>query len=155
MAIFSCPFHLTLLPTHGRFLLLTHSLSSLHSLSNHFSKNPLIQRNHLTLHSLHLIDSQITFIWISGYIGFPDQDAVDKAAKQATSRPKITDYTHLPTADFKNHYRSVILQQWNLFWKTQPSSKLLSIKQIPSPWSSSTRDSKREETKIIKTIKIS
>ena len=44
----------------------------------------------------------------------------------------------------KNTSSELILQQWNLFWKTQPSNKLLSIKQIPSPWSSSTRDSKRE-----------
>ena len=47
----------------------------------------------LTLHSLHSIDSQMTFIWIPGHIGFPEHDAFDKAAKQTTSFPKITDYT--------------------------------------------------------------
>jgi len=64
VAIFSFLSHLTLLPPHGRFLLLTDSLSSLESLSNRFSTNPLIQRIHLTLHSLHSIGSQIIFIWI-------------------------------------------------------------------------------------------
>ena len=93
MAIFSCLFHLTILLLHGRFLLLTDSLSSLPSLSNRFSTNTLIQRIHLTLHSLHSIDSQIICIWISGHIGFPEHDAVDKAAKPATSLPKMTDYT--------------------------------------------------------------
>jgi len=107
MAIFSCLSHLTLLPPHGRFLLLTDSFSSLHSLSNRLSTNPRIQRIRLTLHSLHSIDSRITFIWIPGHIGFPEHDAVDKAAKQATFLPKITDYTRLHIADLKNHYRSL------------------------------------------------
>jgi len=69
IAIFSCLSQLTQLPPHGRFLLLNDSLSSLQSLSNPFSTNPLIQRIHRTLHSLHSIGSQITFIWIPGHTG--------------------------------------------------------------------------------------
>jgi len=153
MAIFYCLSHLTLYsPPHGRFSRLTDSLSSLHSLSNRISTNPLIQRVHLIVHSLHSIDSQITFISIPGHIGFPEHNAVDKTAKQATSSPKIIHYTRLPIADLNNHYRSLILQQWNLFRKTQSSNKLLSIKKIPSPWSSSTRDSKREELIILASL---
>jgi len=85
--------------------------------------------------------TQITFIWIPGHIGVPEHDAVDKATKQATSSPKITHFARLSISDLKNHYRSLILQQWNSFWKTQPSNKLLLIKKIPCPWSSSTGDS--------------
>jgi len=132
MVIFSCLSQLTQLPPHCRFLLLTDSLSSLQSLSNPCSTNPSIQRIYLTLHSLHSVGSQITIIGIPGHIGFPKHDAVDKAAKQATFFPK-------------NHYHTLILQSWNLFWKTQPPNKLLLIKQIPSPWYFSNRDSKREE----------
>ena len=125
MAIFSCLSHLTLLPPSWQILTphwlsLSLHFTSLHSLSNRISTNPFIQRIHSTLLSLHSIDSQITFIWVPGHIGFPEHDAVDKAAKPATSLPKMTDYTRLPIVDHKNHYRSLILQQWNLFWKTQP-----------------------------------
>jgi len=73
----------------------------LHSLSNHFSANPLIQRIHLTLYSLHSIDSQITFTWIPGHIGFFEHDAVDKAAKQVTSSPKTTDIPASPSLTLK------------------------------------------------------
>ena len=86
-----------------------------------------------------------TFIWIPGHIGFSEHDAVDKAAKQATCFPKMTDFPRLPVSDLKNHYRSLILQSWNLFWKTQSPNKLL-IKQIPSPWSSCNRNSKRKKS---------
>jgi len=126
------------------------TLSSLQSISNPFSTNHLIQRIHSTLHSLHSIGSQITFNRIPGHIGLiPEHDAVDKAAEQATSFPKITDFGRLPVSDLKNHYRALILQSRNSFRKTQPPNKLL-IKQIPSPWSSSNRDSKRNEFILIR-----
>lgn len=145
MAIFSCLSHLSQLPPNTKYLLLTDSLSSLHSLLDLYSTNPLIQRIHLTLLSLTSTNSQITFLWIPGHIDLPEHDAVDEAAKLATKFPKITDPTCLPASDYKNHYRSLILQSWNKFWKNQSSNKLLPIKQIPIQWSSSIRDSRREE----------
>jgi len=65
-----------------------HTSLTLSLLFSTFSTNTLTQRIHSTLHSLHSIGSQITFIWIPGYIGFPKHDAVDKAAKQVSSFPR-------------------------------------------------------------------
>ena len=90
MAIFSCLFHLTQLPPYGKYLLLTDSLSSLHTLSD-TSTIPLAQRVHLTLHSLISIDTQVTLIGIPGHINLQEHDAVDSAAKQATESKKVTD----------------------------------------------------------------
>jgi len=84
MGIFACLFSLTHLSLNNKFLLLTDTLFSLHSLTDLYSTSPLVQRIHLTIHTLNLIGSQITFAWIPSYIGFPEHDAVDYAAKQAT-----------------------------------------------------------------------
>lgn len=145
MAIFACLSELTQLPPNSQFLLLTDSLSSLHSLTDPYSSNPLVQRIQLTLLTLSSINSHVTFGWIPGHIDFPKHDAVDRAAKQATSLPHITDNTCLPVSDLKNHYRSLILQKWQTLWENQPSNKLLRIKKYPSPWKSSLRPSRKEE----------
>ena len=154
MAIFTCLSHLSQLSPNGKYLLLTDSLSSLHSLMDPYSIHPLIQRIHLTLQALHSINTQITFIWIPGHIGLPEHDAVDRAAQQATSFTNITDYSLLPATDYKNHYRSLILKQWYSFWQNQSPNKLHLIKQTPTPWRSSYRDSRREEV-VLARLRIS
>jgi len=75
----------------------------------------------------------------------PEHDAVNLATKQATSLPRITDNSLLPATDFKNHFRQLILRKWNLLWKKQTNNKLLAIKQVLIQWSSSARNSRREE----------
>lgn len=145
MAISTCLSHLSNLPPNGKYLLLTDSLSSLHSLTDPYNSNPLIQRIYLTLHSLISINTNITFIWIPGHIDLPEHDAVDLAAKQALSFPLITDHSQIPASDYKIHFRSLILQQWYNQWDNQTTNKLRRIKQIPLPWISSNRSSKREE----------
>jgi len=49
------------------------------------------------------------FKYFRAYTDFPKHDAVDQAAKQATSFPEITDFARLPVSDLKNLYRSFIL----------------------------------------------
>ena len=145
MAIFACLAHISQLPPNSNFLLLTDSLSSLQSLTDPYSSKPLVQRIHLTLLTLNSINSEITFVWIPGHVGLAEHDAVDSAAKQALLFPQVTDKTPVTVADYKNYYRSLILQSWHSFWKNQESNKLLPIKQTPTPWSSSHRSSRREE----------
>ena len=55
---------------------------------------------------------------------------------------------NLPDTDCKNYYRSLIMDRWKYYWKTQASNKLFKIKKEPSPWSSSHRESRREEVII-------
>ena len=47
----------------------------------------------------------------------------DLAAKQTPSFPRITDNSRLPSADFWNHFRHLILRKWNLLWKKQTNNK--------------------------------
>ena len=145
MAIFSGLSHISQLPPNNKYLLLSDSLSSLHSLQNPSPSNSLVQRILLVLHSLNSINCEVSFIWIPGHINLKEHDAVDLAAKHATSLPRITDNSPIPASDFMNHFRQLILQKWNLHWKNQINNKLLAIKKIPVPWSSSIRNSRREE----------
>ena len=116
IAILSCLSHIAHSPSNHRYLLLSDSLASLYSLQDSSSSNPLIQRILLIFHSLNIVDCQVTSVWIPGHINLPEHDAVDSAAKHATSLPKITDNSPLPYDDFKNHYRHLILCKWNLLY---------------------------------------
>ena len=143
-AILSCIIKLSHMPP-GHFLLLTDSLSSLISLQNPFSSHPLIQRLHLSLLSLSESNSSITLCWIPGHIGLPGHDAVDRAAKQATLLTKITDPIQTPALDLKSHYQYLINNVWYKNWKNIQNNKLRKIKHTPTLWSTSSRDTRREE----------
>ena len=80
--------------TFFHYLLLTDSLSSLQSIRDPESTNPITQRIHIVLQTLSTIQSSAIFIWIPGHIGHPQHDRVDQAAKEAKnlgpySRPII------------------------------------------------------------------
>lgn len=138
-AILSCVTHLNHLPPQN-YLLLSDSLSSLKS------TNPLIQRIQLMILSLLASKSHITFTWISGHINFPQHDAVDAAARHATSLPKITDPIPSTSSNLKSFYRFKIQNLWFQEWNHQTHNKLQQIKPTPQFWSSSTRPNRREKT---------
>ena len=82
-ATFFCLQSLATRPTNSKFLILTDSLSALHSLTNPYSIQPLVQRIHLTLHLLFLNNIEIVSLWILSHIGIRGNDLVDTAAKAA------------------------------------------------------------------------
>ena len=73
--------------------------------------NSFVQRILLVLHSLTVVEYEVTFIWILGHINLPEHGAVNLAAKQATSFSRITDNSPLRAADFKNHFRHLTLRK--------------------------------------------
>ena len=87
----------------------------------------------------------MVFIWIPSHVGFPDHDKVDQAAKDSTLLPKITDPSPSPPYDLKKYYHSHIMKAWYNLWKGQPIKGLRSIKNKPTLWSSSNRNSRYEE----------
>ena len=144
-AILACVSHIAQLKPQQNYILLTDSLSSLQALSDPFSTNPIIQRIFLSLLTISSIKSHLTFIWIPGHINFSPHEAVDEAAKKATSLPKITDPTPSPAQDLKILYSTKISKHWFKNWKEQTNNKLRKIKKEPIPWSSSHRESRQEE----------
>ena len=145
MAILACLSDLTQLPPNSKYILLTDSLASLQSLTDPYHPNPLIQKIFITLSALNTDKTAVTFVWIPGHIDFPEHDAVDLAAKQATCLPSITYKSDLPAADYKNYYRHLILKNWQNSWQNETSNKLRTIKKDPVPWATSARESRREE----------
>jgi len=94
-----------------------------------FTDNPLVQRILSILQSLSS-NTLIIIIWVPEHINFPEQ-----AVKKATSFANTTDNSLISASNIKNHFRSLILQSWNLHWKNQLANKLFTTKQIHSSWS--------------------
>ncbi len=133
-------------PTTNKLLIISDSLSSLNSISDPYSQNPLTQRILIILQTLLTNQKTIVFLWIPSHIGEPLHDETDLAAKNATSHPKIANNLHPTHTDLKQYYYQIINKQWFQFWQnSQPTNKLRQIKKFPSLWSSSNRPSRREE----------
>jgi len=126
------------------------SHSSFSSLKDPSISHPISQCIQITLYTLHLQSTQLTFIWIPGHTDIAEHDLLDSAAKQATNHPKITYPTHLPLPDLKNLYKNHLNFLWNSTWSDQPSNKLYQIKQDIKSWPSSNRHSSREEIVLIR-----
>ena len=94
-------------------------LTLCNKITDPYNSNPLIRKILFTLSTLHSINSNITFIWVPGRIGFPEHDKVDSAAKRTTAFPTITEKSLIPVSDYRNHYCALILKKWNTFWNNQ------------------------------------
>jgi len=149
LAIYSCLSYLSLLPPPHKFFLLFDSFSSLQAMQDPHSPNPIVQRILILLHSLSSSSSSCAFLWIPGHIDLPDHDEVDFAAEQSL----LFDPSLSPAYDFKTYYRFFITSSWHNTWRTQPLTKLRSIKKAPTPWSSSNPTSHHEEI-IISRLRI-
>jgi len=83
MALFSHLSHVSQLHSHGRYLLFPDSFSSLHTLSEFFTTNQLIQRIPLILLPLDSINTQVTFFPMPDYIDPPKYDTVNQQMNYA------------------------------------------------------------------------
>ena len=101
-AIHSCLSQLTEHPPGLNYILLSDSLSSLLSLQDPCSTNPITQRIHVTLQTLSTTQSAVTFVWIPDHIDLLRHDVVDLVAKNSTLFPKITDLSPSPAYDLRN-----------------------------------------------------
>ena len=137
--------HRTIPPCLPITILLSDSLSSLQSLQDPYTTQPLIQRIQLSLLSLFSMNFRITFAWIPEHIGFSNHDMVDEAAKEAISHPKITNSILSPASDLKSFYRNQILNVWFKDWYQLPDNKPRKIINKPSLWSTSLRPKRLEE----------
>lgn len=117
LAIYSGLFQLTHFPSNSKFVLLTDSLSSLQSIKDPSSNNPIVYRIHVLLLNLASSRSSISSLWIPGHIDHPEHDLVDHAAKQASFSPSISNPSLTPASNLQNFYKAKIITSWHNHWK--------------------------------------
>ena len=144
-AIRSCLSQLAQRSSGLNYILLTDSLSSLLSIQDPYSSDPIIQRIHIILNSLTSTLSSVVFIWIPAHVGYSDHDKVDQAAKDSTLLPTIMDPSPSPSYDLKKYYHSRTMTAWHNLWIAQPQKGLRLIKNKFILWSTSNRNSRHEE----------
>jgi len=75
-------------PPH--FLIISDSLAALIVIQDPFSLHPLVIRIHALFSSITFSHLKISFCWVMEYCGIRGNEAVNQAAKSATTLPKFT-----------------------------------------------------------------
>ncbi|CAH2020879.1 unnamed protein product, partial [Acanthoscelides obtectus] len=92
------------------------SLSSLQTISDKFSKNPLVQEILLTTYQLQQKKSQVIYVWTPAHVGIHGNEIADTAAKEAT----MEEYLNIPVVpeDVKKFMRLQLLNEWQQEWNS-------------------------------------
>ncbi|XP_044745062.1 uncharacterized protein LOC123306925 [Coccinella septempunctata] len=100
-----------------KLAILTDSLSSIESIDNIYSKNPLVQQILERCHTLKAKENiSTTIIWIPSHIGVTGNEATDQAANQARTSDLPVTQIQLHT-DLKNAIKLRSLQEWQVQWE--------------------------------------
>lgn len=86
---------------YSRYIILSGSLSSFQIFSDPFYKHLILQRILLIINIWHLSGISVVFIRIPCHTDIKDNDLVDRAVKQATSKFTITCSPPYPSSDLK------------------------------------------------------
>jgi len=127
-----------------KFLILTDSKSSLQNLKSQGSHNPHLGNIGNILYKQH--HTTVAFLWIPSHKGIPGNEKADQAAKQACLLPPCT--TRLIRQDASNYLNKAIDNIWSRHWNKVMDNKLKEIKYDTGTWSSSNRNSRKEEVTI-------
>ena len=122
------------------FLVLSDSKSSLQSIKDIYSKNPIVKQIQTIIIRLANMNKQVRFCWVPAHVDIPGNEAADKLAKEGTLS------TQPPTL-YKNYYKDYypvlkknIFDRWQSEWETINNirpNKLRSLKTTIRDWPSS------------------
>ncbi|XP_026689014.1 uncharacterized protein LOC113473756, partial [Diaphorina citri] len=108
------------------------SLSSLQTLQNNFSPNPIAAEiRNLILKNKSKLNVQ--FIWVPSHVGIAGNEEADRLAKEAltSAHPSVN---QIPIPDYKAYSKKKILESWNSEWHNLQNNKLREIKPENKPW---------------------
>jgi len=118
------------------FLIISDSLAYISAISKPDSLHRLVNRIHILLICLNTTSSKVIFIWVPGHCGILANEAMDKAAKQATHLARISPGLISTHTDLSSSIHSSITKKWHQLWRDQKSShnKLAIIKPTRPPY---------------------
>lgn len=103
----------------------TDSLSSIQSINNMYTQNPLVQSIHESCHNLASQGISVTIVWTPSHVGISGNEMADKAAKQALHGNLVEEHVQTK-GDLKNSFKQIIVNKWQNIW-TQSNTKLHQI----------------------------
>ncbi|XP_066906470.1 uncharacterized protein [Halyomorpha halys] len=133
--------------TQKTIVIISDSLSSLKSLRNMYPEHPLIIRIQSFLLKLSQQGKSIIFIWAPSHTGIVGNELADKAAREALTLPGRGTAVLTPS-ELSTPLKLQILEKWQAKWDESSPSKLKEIKRSVKPWSTSYRNSRREEVAL-------
>lgn len=134
------------------YIICTDSLSSIDSLENVFSDDPLVQEILAKRDALRKAGKKTIIVWTPGHIGINGNEKADKAAKEAATMTAGPEITKIRPDDLKAEARRVIWKMWQDKWN-QGNAKLKNVKANVKK-SETTYPTKRRESVIMTRLRI-
>lgn len=101
---------------HNKFVIFSDSKSSLQTINNFLIKQ---QKNYLISEIMNLYNKlteqnkELRLVWVKAHAGIPENEIVDKAAKEATLSGKLLNFK-VPFTDFIRICREKITSEWQI-----------------------------------------
>ena len=127
-----------------KFLILTDSLSSLQTLKQPNSQNPIGQQILQVIKSINTMDKSVCFMWVPGHVGIAGNEKADELAKSAICKPTQGDIPILSN-DMNTIIKTVIHNIWQRQWEETNNNKLKTVKENITEWHTSKRLKRKEE----------
>ena len=87
----------------------------------------------------------MTVCWVLAYIGIPQNEIADEAAKIAAESDSSVSNSRVHYKDYYPVFKRKVHEEWEESWRDLTNNKLRSIKDTVNVWSSSQRKNRREE----------
>lgn len=95
----------------------TDSLSSIMAINSLYSSNPIVNNLNSIFTTLSASNKTVTLLWVPSHIGINGNESADRAAKEATVLPTITNLQlHY---DLKRIFKTTVRDLWQRHWSSQ------------------------------------
>ena len=140
---------------HSSFIIYSDSLSSIQSISNIYSQDPLLHLIFSTLYKITNLGKNVIFCFVPSHLGIEGNDQADAAALLASGR-EIIDDDRIRPSDIKCFIKTSLKSFWHNIW-SKTNSKLREIKSSVTSWfssSSSTFSISRHHSVVLARLRI-
>uniref|UniRef100_A0A8D9A9T4 RNase H type-1 domain-containing protein n=1 Tax=Cacopsylla melanoneura TaxID=428564 RepID=A0A8D9A9T4_9HEMI len=111
--------------------------------------NPMVTNIQDLLHNIQHNQIQINFLWCPSHCGIQGNEDADQAAKSSLTEPEVPVYECITPTDLAASIKQTILKRWRDSFEFI-STKISEIKQYPATWTTSTQNSRSNETTLMR-----